>query len=56
VKYGEKWSWENILMPFPQKVFENRGGDGFLGAGLAKNKFWTDMLGLLSPKTTLNLC
>ncbi len=24
-----------------------------MGAGLAKNKFCTDMLGLLSPKTTL---
>ena len=40
---------------FLQPVIENRGGDGFLGAGLAKNKFCTDMLGLLSPKTTLNL-
>jgi len=39
-----------------QPVIENRGDDGFLGAGLAKNKFCTDMLGLLSPKTTLNLC
>jgi hypothetical protein len=58
VKYGKKWSWdwENILMPFSQPVIENRGGDGFLGAGLAKNTFCTDMLGLLSPKTTLNLC
>jgi hypothetical protein len=27
-----------------------------LGHGLAKNKFGTDMLGLLSPKTSLNLC
>jgi hypothetical protein len=36
VKYGKKWSWENILMVFSQPVFENRGGDGFLGAGLAK--------------------
>jgi hypothetical protein len=35
---------------------EKRGGDGFLGAGLAKNKFCTDMLGLLIPKTTINLC
>jgi hypothetical protein len=26
-----------------------------LGAGLAKNKFSTDILGLLSPKTTINL-
>jgi hypothetical protein len=24
--------------------------------GLAKNNFGTDMLGLLSPKTSLNLC
>ena len=40
---------------FLQPVIENRGGDGFLGAGLAKNKFCTDMLGLLSPKTTLNI-
>jgi hypothetical protein len=40
---------------FLQPVIENTGGDGFLGAGLAKNKFCTDMLGLLSPKTTLNL-
>jgi hypothetical protein len=50
VKYGEKCSWENILTPFLQPVIEDRGGDGFLGAGLAKNKFCTDMLGLLSPK------
>jgi hypothetical protein len=27
-----------------------------LGTGLAKNKFCTDMLGLLSSKTNLNLC
>jgi hypothetical protein len=40
---------------FLQPVIENRGRDGFLGAGLAKNKFCTNMLGLLSPKTTLNL-
>jgi hypothetical protein len=29
-------SWENIVTPFPQPVIENRGGDGFLSAGLAK--------------------
>jgi hypothetical protein len=40
---------------FLQPVIKNRGGDGFLGAGLEKNKFCTDMLVLLSPKTTLNL-
>ncbi len=42
-------------MLFSQPVIENRGGDGFLGAGLAKNMFYTDILGHLSPKTTLNL-
>jgi hypothetical protein len=31
---------------FPQPVIENRGGDGFLGNDLAKNKFCTDMIGL----------
>jgi hypothetical protein len=56
VKFVKKWSWENILMPFLQPFFENRGGDGFLGAGPAKNKFCTDTLGLLRPKTTINLC
>jgi hypothetical protein len=43
-------------MPFPQPVIENRGGDDFLGDGLTKNKFCTDMLDLFSPKTTINLC
>ncbi len=43
-------------MPFPQPVIEKRGGNGFWGAGLAKNKFCTDMLGLFSPKTTINRC
>jgi hypothetical protein len=56
VKYGEKMELGEHLDAFSQPVIENRGGDGFLGAGLAKNKFCTDMLGLLSPKTTLNLC
>jgi hypothetical protein len=37
-------------------IIENSSGDGSLGDGLAKNKFGTDMLGLLSPKPTLNLC
>jgi hypothetical protein len=36
-------------------IFENSSGDGSLGDGLAKNKFGTDMLGLLSPTTILNL-
>jgi hypothetical protein len=35
---------------FLQPVIENRGGDGFLGTGMAKNKFCTDMLDLLSPQ------
>jgi hypothetical protein len=47
---------EEHLDAFFTPVIENRGSDGFLGAGLAKNKFCTDMLGLLRPKSTLNLC
>ncbi len=39
-----------------QCQLENSSGDSSLGDGLAKNKFGTDMLGLLSPKTSLNLC
>jgi hypothetical protein len=37
-------------------IIENSCGDGSLGNGLAKNKFGTDMLGLLRPKTAQNLC
>jgi hypothetical protein len=37
-------------------IIENNSGDDSLGGGLAKNKFGTDMLGLLSQKTSLNLC
>jgi hypothetical protein len=37
-------------------IIENSSGDGSLGDGLTKNKFSTDMLGLLSPKTSVNLC
>jgi hypothetical protein len=40
---------------FPLPVIENSGGDGSLADGLAKKKFCRDILGLLSPKTTLNL-
>jgi hypothetical protein len=36
-------------------IIENNSGDGSLGVGLAKNKFGTDVPGLLSPKTSLNL-
>jgi hypothetical protein len=50
------WSWENILTPFPMPIIENSSGDGSLGDSQAKNKFGTDILGLLSPKTSLNLC
>jgi hypothetical protein len=34
-------------------IIENSSGDGSLGDCLAKNKFGTDMLGLLSPKTSV---
>jgi hypothetical protein len=44
-------SWRLFSLP----VIENSGGDGSLADGLAKKKFCTDILGLLSPKTTLNL-
>jgi hypothetical protein len=56
VKYVKNGAGRTSLRLFPQPVIGKRGGDGFLGAGLAKNKFCTDMLGLLSPKTTRNLC
>jgi hypothetical protein len=36
-------------------IIENCIGNGSLGDGLAKNKFGMDMLGLLSPKASLNL-
>jgi hypothetical protein len=55
VKYAKNGPGRTSLHLFQQPVIEKRGGDGFLGAGLAKNKFSTDMLGLLSPKTTINL-
>jgi hypothetical protein len=36
-------------------IIENSCGDDSFGDGLAKNKFGIDMLGILSPKTSLNL-
>jgi hypothetical protein len=33
-------------------IIENSSGDGSLGDGLAKNKFGTDMLGLLTLTLT----
>jgi hypothetical protein len=56
VKYVKNVAGRTSLHLFSQPVIEKRGGKGFLGAGLAKNKFCTDMLGLLSPKSTINLC
>jgi hypothetical protein len=37
-------------------IIENSSGDGSLGNSLAKKKFGTDVLGVLSPKTTIKLC
>jgi hypothetical protein len=54
-KYAKNGAGRTSLRLFPQPVIEKRGVDGFLGPGLAKNKFCTDMIGLLSPKTTINL-
>jgi hypothetical protein len=56
VKHVKKVAGKTSLRLFLQPVIENRGSDGFLGAGLAKKKFCTDMLGLSSPETTINLC
>jgi hypothetical protein len=56
VKYAKNGAGRTSLHLIPHLVIEKRGSDGFLGTGLAKNKFCTDMLGLLSPKTTVNLC
>ncbi len=56
VKYAKNGARRTSLHLFSQPVVRKRGGDGFLGAGLAKNKFCIDMFGLLSSKTTINLC
>jgi hypothetical protein len=56
VKYVKSGAGRTSLHLFPKPDIGKRGGDGFLGAGLAKNKFCTNMLGLLSPNTTINLC
>jgi hypothetical protein len=47
---------EHLDALFQCQFIENSSGDDSLGCGPAKNKFGTDMLGLLSPKTSLNLC
>jgi hypothetical protein len=56
VKYDNNQSGRISWRVFPLPIIENSDGDGSLADGLAKNKFCTDILGLLSPKTTLNLC
>jgi hypothetical protein len=47
---------EHFFAFFHSQLLEKAAAMGFFGAGLAKNKFCTDMLGLLSSKTILNLC
>jgi hypothetical protein len=56
VKYAKMELEKHLYTFFARPVIGKRGGDGFLGAGLAKNKFCTDMNGLLSSKTTINPC
>ncbi len=56
MKYGNNPAGKISWRLFPLAIIENSGGDGSLAEGLAKQKFCTDILGLLSPKTTLNLC
>ncbi len=47
---------EHLYAFFNSQLLKKEAAMAFLGAGLAKNKFCTDMLGLLIPKTTINLC
>ncbi len=56
VKYGNNGAGRTSWHLFPLPIIENSSTDGSLFDSLAKNKFCTDMLGLLGPKTTLNLC
>jgi hypothetical protein len=42
VKYAKNGTGRTSWHLFPQPVIEKRGGNWFLGAGLAKNKFCTD--------------
>jgi hypothetical protein len=48
--------WEDILTPFfyPQLLKIAAAVASWVTAG--KDKFCTDMIGLLSPNTTINLC
>jgi hypothetical protein len=47
---------EHLYAFLHSQLLEKEAAMAFSGAGLAKNKFCTDMLGLLSSKTTINLC
>jgi hypothetical protein len=47
---------EHLYAFFHSQLLEKQSAMAFWAAVLAKNKFFTDMLGLLSPKTTINLC
>jgi hypothetical protein len=44
---------EHLDALFQCQLLKNSSGDGSLGDSLTINKFGTDMLGLLSPKTSL---
>ena len=52
MKYAKNGARRTSLRLISQPVIGKRGGDGFLGAGPAKNKFCTDMLGLLTLSPT----
>jgi hypothetical protein len=56
VKYGNYGAGRTSWRPFSVPIIKNSSSDGSFGDGLAKNKFGTEMLGFLSPKTSLNLC
>jgi hypothetical protein len=54
VKYGNNRAGRTSLRLFPLPIIENSGGMTAWPTAWQK-KFCTDILGLLSPKTTLNL-
>jgi hypothetical protein len=47
---------EHLDAFFHSQLLKIEAAMAFLVLACQKNKFSTDMLGLLSPKTTLNLC
>ncbi len=47
---------EHLYTFFQRQLLEKEVAMAFWALALQKNKFCTDMVGLLSSKTTINLC